>query len=122
MTGMVERVTAAIKDAVTRIDGDPVGVHLSYSIALDESNADETMAGIMSICEDAARAAIAAMREPTDAMRYAVWYDQYRFNGGSEEESALLAQKRVDDAQQRAQDISAHSALIDAALAEGEKE
>lgn len=65
-----------------------------------------------------ARAAIEAMREPTEAMRHAVWYDQYITCGGSPKEADMLARKRVKDPTQREQDLSSFGALIDAALAE----
>lgn len=65
---------------------------------------------------DQARAAIAAIREPNEAMRYAVWFDQYMTCGGPAEVADELARKKVADEVQKHQDISSFSALIDAAL------
>lgn len=93
MGEMVERVARAILRATTRLDGDPVSVHLSWSMALENCDAEATEAGMMSICEDAAQAAIEAMRRPlSDAMieasaklRIAGCYD------GMRETDAILA-------------------------------
>lgn len=66
---------------------------------------------------DLSRTAIQAMRVPTEAMRYAVWHDQYVTCGGEPHLADALARKKVADPIQREQDLSSFSALIDAALA-----
>jgi len=68
-----------------------------------------------------ARAAINAMRVPNEAMRYAVWHDQYVTCGGEPHLADALARKRVADPVQREQDLSSFSACIDAALASPEE-
>lgn len=66
-----------------------------------------------------ARAAIEAWRDNlTEPMRYAVWFDQYKFQGATDEEASELALQRVDDPSQLQQDVRAHHAMIDAALSE----
>jgi hypothetical protein len=98
MSEMVERVARAICEA-------------------ERMNPDDKLGGWRH-WQDAARAAIEAMREPTEAMRFAVWFDQYKHCGGSDKEAEMLARVKVADAGQRAQDLSSFSALIGAALAQ----
>jgi hypothetical protein len=62
------------------------------------------------------------MRVPTEAMRYAVWYDQYITCGGTPELSDFCARQKLNDERQRQQDISSFAACIDAALASPTKE
>lgn len=64
----------------------------------------------------AATAAIVALRRPTEAMRYAVWYDQYITCGGTPELADFCSKKKLADEKQRQQDISSFGACIDAAL------
>lgn len=70
MTTMVEKVAQAIYDKATTFDGDQIAVHLGHSCIIDMSsrNSEELRENVMSVCRDAARAAIEAMMEPTDAM------------------------------------------------------
>ncbi|MGQ3674286.1 hypothetical protein ACT6QH_02115 [Xanthobacter sp. TB0139] len=51
----------------------------------------------------------------TDQMRFAVWFEQYKYNGASDADAAILATKRFVDEEQKAQDIKAFSAMMDAA-------
>ena len=61
---LVEAMKLAIRDAVTDFDGDPVGVHLSNSAAVDASTCTVGQVNrvVDSICLDAATAALAALR------------------------------------------------------------
>jgi len=72
---MVERVAKAIYDKPTAFDGDTIGTHLSQSMMLEGSATSAGMLHdiIMSVCRDAARSAIEAMRTPTEAMYHAAW-------------------------------------------------
>lgn len=67
---MVERLAKAIYDKPTAFDGDTIGTHLSQSMMLEGSATSAGMLHdiIMSVCRDAARSAIEAMRLPSEAM------------------------------------------------------
>lgn len=69
---MIERVASAIYNLPV-FDGDPIGVHLGNVplIEVSANNAYELRSMIMEICELAAKAAIEAMREPSDTMMVA---------------------------------------------------
>ncbi|AVH40627.1 hypothetical protein [Agrobacterium tumefaciens] len=69
---MIQKVATAIYNLPV-FDGDPIGVHLSQVPLIDVSanNADELRSMVMDICEQAAKAAIEAMREPSDTMMVA---------------------------------------------------
>lgn len=73
MSTMVERVAQAIYDKATTFDGDQIAVHLGHSCIIDMSsrNSEELRENVMSVCRDAARAAIEAMMEPTLEMKVA---------------------------------------------------
>lgn len=64
MSAMVEKVARAIYDKSTTFDGDQIAVHLGNSCIIDMSsrNSEELTENVMSVCRDAARAAIEAMR------------------------------------------------------------
>ncbi|NBB07874.1 hypothetical protein [Pseudomonas monteilii] len=69
---MIEKVASAIYNLPV-FDGDPIGVHLGHVplIEVSANNAYELRAMVMEICEQAAKAAIEVMREPTDTMMVA---------------------------------------------------
>lgn len=67
MSEMVERVARAIYDAENGIDGDQIADMLYDDIRIIGS-VDECRAMTLAVCRMAARAAIAAMREPTEVM------------------------------------------------------
>jgi ClpX C4-type zinc finger len=69
---MIEKVATAIYNLPV-FDGDPIGVHLGHVplIEVSANNALELQSMAMEICEQAAKAAIEAMREPSDAMMVA---------------------------------------------------
>lgn len=69
---MIQKVAAAIYNQPA-FDGDPIGVHLSQVPLIDVSanNVYELRSLVMDICEQAAKAAIEAMREPSDTMMVA---------------------------------------------------
>lgn len=69
---MIEKVATAIYNLPV-FDGDPIGVHLGHVplIEVSANNALELRSMVMEICEQAAKAAIEAMREPSDAMMVA---------------------------------------------------
>lgn len=64
---MVERVARAIYDAADPTSGDSVATALMDSPFVGDGGRD-ILSDIMDICRSAARAAIEAMREPTEAM------------------------------------------------------
>lgn len=99
MGEMIERVTLAIYNRATKFDGDEIGVHLGNSMMIDGSatNAVELRRIVMSVCEDAALAAIEAMREPTEDMETAGW-------------------SAIPDDQDDWSPVSAYERMIDAAL------
>jgi hypothetical protein len=68
--GMVEKVARAIYNRPTRLDGDEIAVHLGNSMMIDGSAVDaaDLERIVMQVCEDAARAAIEAMAEPSEEM------------------------------------------------------
>lgn len=70
MSEMIERVARAIYNQPTKFDGDQIGVHLSQSMMIEGSakNLEELREFVMTVCRDAARAAIEAMQEPTEEM------------------------------------------------------
>lgn len=74
MSTMVERVAKAIYDKATTFDGDQIAVHLGHSCIIDMSsrNSEELRENVMSVCRDAARAAIEAMT-PTGHVEEAGW-------------------------------------------------
>ncbi len=69
---MVEKVAAAIYNEPV-FDGDPIGVHLSHVplIEVSANNAHELKSVVKVICEAAAKAALKALREPSDTMMIA---------------------------------------------------
>lgn len=69
---MIQKVATAIYNLPV-FDGDPIGVHLGHVplIEVSANNALELRSMIMDICEEAAKAAIEAMREPSDTMMVA---------------------------------------------------
>lgn len=69
---MIKKVAKAIYDQPA-FDGVPIGVHLGHVplIELSANNADELQSLVRDICECAAKAAIEAMREPSDTMKVA---------------------------------------------------
>lgn len=90
----IEEVARAIYDKVTRFDGDQIAVHLSMAPAVDGSatNAAELLAIVMSICEDAASAALSAMETPTEEMVDAVRHEMEErgFEPSEDDAAAIL--------------------------------
>lgn len=70
MQSMVEKAALSIYSRPTSIDGDQIAVHLGNSMIVEMASrdAEEQRDLVMGICLDAARAAIEAMSDPTDAM------------------------------------------------------
>lgn len=68
MGEMVERVARAIYDAPNGIDGDQVADMLIEDSRISSAFPAENREQVLAVCRQAARAAIAALREPTDAM------------------------------------------------------
>jgi len=105
---------------------DKIAAGLNEALAQAQAPADMISKVALALAErdgcncdyfDLARAAIEAYRDNlTEPMRYAVWFDQYKHHGATDEEARQLATKRVEDDSQRQQDISAHRAMADAAL------
>jgi hypothetical protein len=67
MSEVVERVARAIYDAADPTSGDCVAEALMNSPFVGDGGRD-ALEDVMAICRSAARAAILAMREPTEAM------------------------------------------------------
>lgn len=67
MTSMIERVAKAVYDAEDPTSGDFVAEALLHSPYVGDGGRDYKK-DLMEICRSAARAAIEAMRVPTDAM------------------------------------------------------
>jgi hypothetical protein len=68
MAEMVDRVTQAIYDAPNGIDGDQLADMLLDNDRITGADAATCRAQVRAVCENAARAAIAALREPTESM------------------------------------------------------
>lgn len=98
MSEMIERVARAIYDAQNGIDGDQVGDMLYTDHRIDGPDAETCRAQVMRVCNYAARAAIAAMREPTEVM--------------------IEASNREWDGRMSYRSSGAWQAMIDAALSE----
>ena len=67
MSEIVERVARAIYDAADPTSGDCVAEALMHSPFVGDGGRD-ALEDVMAICRSAARAAILAMQEPTEAM------------------------------------------------------
>lgn len=69
---MIEKVASAIYNEPV-FDGDPIGVHLSHVplIEVSANNVYELRSVVKDICEAAAKAALKALREPSDTMMVA---------------------------------------------------
>ena len=68
MSDMVERVARAIYDAPNGIDGDQLADMLVEDCRITGADPAACQTQVLDVCRHVARAAIAAMREPTEAM------------------------------------------------------
>ncbi|GJD41329.1 hypothetical protein OICFNHDK_3812 [Methylobacterium bullatum] len=117
---MVERVARAIWDAENSVDGDTIGTMIHASDVVQVHGDDKGIPAAMEVCRTIARAAIAAMREPTDEMRYAGWFNRLKFRGETDEAAARMAIEKVRDHRQSWEDLSSYRTSIDAALGNAE--
>jgi len=66
---MIERVALAIRKAGNGLDGDTIGTMLRENFRVEPRGDDHGEAELAIVCEAAARAAIEALREPSEAMK-----------------------------------------------------
>jgi hypothetical protein len=101
---MVERVARAIFDAENGLDGDTIGTIIHGDFRVMVRDGDKGVGDTMRVCVAAARAAIAAMREPPPGVA------DGRFSAARKDDAGTWLVISSADA---------WCAMIDAALSEG---